>query len=248
MRPLLRHCGLALLALALWLPGCGTGLTGGSIPPGEIVPRARGIVIRADSSDTRVTGAVIRFQPDSAARATTGNGSTPPPPPDFGTGGTGGGAVVPVTSSEVPGTVKTVTNINGEFDVSDVPTGRVRVIISPPADSGLAVLSYLIDVAGDDLWSMVAAVPPAGLSTTGLTGIEVTPETLDLVAGASAQIEVRLLGGAPPSIVPTYLLRGDIGVVNNKGRFSATQPGQGSLRVLVGPYEKQLSVIVRAKT
>lgn len=241
---------VALAALLALLPACSSSLTGGSIPPGSGIARASGIVIRGDSASTIVPGATIRFQPITSSRQIGiggGNDLDPPDPPDLGgdTGGDGGVVTPPV--GEVPGTVLTTSNILGEFSATNLPTGPVRVIVTPPADTGLATKAYTLQIAAGDVYYLVAAPTRAGLSTAGLTGIEVSPISIALVQGRNQQIQVRLEGGAPPVIVPSYLVKGDMGIVNTVGQFTAVQPGSGFVRVVVGPFEQTIPVTVTAR-
>jgi len=225
----------ALLAL---LPACSSSLTGGSIPPGSTLARASGIVIRGDNAAEIVSGASIRFQPVTAGSRQIGIGGggtlEPPSPPDLGGGGGGGVITPPVT--EVPGTVLATSNVLGEFNATGLPNGPVRVIVTPPADTGLATIVYNLQISAGDVYYLVSAPPRAGLSTAGLTGIDVSPDAIALVQGRNVQIEVRLQGGAPPAMVPNYLVKGEMGIVNRVGQFTAVQPGNGFIRVVVGPF------------
>ena len=235
-----------LFGLLALLTACGTGLTGGSIPPGTVA-RASGIIIRGDNASQIVPNAQIRFQPITSGRqidVDTGGGTLDPPsPPDLGDGGGGGGPTTPPVS-EVPGTVLTSSNIKGEFSATQLPFGPVRVIVTPPAETGLATTVYTMQIAAGDVYYLIAAPTKAGLSTVGLTGIAIRPDTISLQQGQNVQIQVTLQGGAPPTIVPSYLVKGDMGVVNIAGKFTAVRPGSGSIRVVVGPYEDTIPVAV----
>ncbi|NUQ02227.1 MAG: hypothetical protein HUU35_20455 [Armatimonadetes bacterium] len=245
MRQATRWLAVGLLSLAAFFPGCGSGLTGGSIPPGGT--RAEGIVVRGDAPGVVLPGAVIRFQPISSSRAASNGGTNPPPPPTFpdNGGGNGGGGTTPLPVPEVPGTVKVTTTEQGTFAATSLPNGPLRVIVSPPADSGLLTISYELDPGEGADYYIVAAPLPAGFSTAGFTGLEVGPTNLDLRVGEAAQLEVRLVGAAPPAIVPSYLLKGGMGLINVHGRFTAVRPGRGVLRVLAGPYYADINVVVR---
>ena len=236
----------AVLAAALpWLSGCGSGLTGGSIPPGGNVSRARGIVVRGDAADQVLAGATLRFIPATSSRDyvvytggdTSGGGSNPPSPPDWGGGTNVGG--------EVPGTVKVTTNNSGSFDQSNLPTGVVTLTVTPPVGSGLATSSYSLQISAGDQYYLLLALPPTGMNTNGLTGIELSPNPISLRVGEATQVNVQLLGGAPPAVVPSYLVKGDVGIVNQQGRFTATTTGTGLLRVQVAGYQKTVSITVR---
>lgn len=250
MRRTIVALAAGLCSVLALLPGCSSSLTGGSIPPGGLA-RAAGIVIRGDNASQIVAGATIRFQPITSTSRQIGVGGgdgelDPPSPPDLGGGGNGGGIITP-PPSEVPGTVLTTSSILGEFSATNLPTGPVRAIITPPADTGLATIAYNLQITAGDVYYLVAAPPRAGISTVGLTGIEVTPESIALTQGRNVQLQVRLQGGAPPQLVPSYLVKGEMGVVNRVGQFTAVQPGSGFIRVVVGPYEKVIPVTVTAR-
>lgn len=244
MRCALRALVVAALAAGCFIAGCGSGLTGGSIPPGSST-RASGLVVRGDSSGTALAGAVIRFQPITSGRLTIGTGdNNPPPPPDFG-GNTGGGPVIELPIAEVPGTVKVTTGEAGQFHVENLPAGPVRVIVSPPETSGLSTFIYEMDVDAAWPYYFVLAPLPNGFSSIGLTGIDVIPATVELVVGEAKQLQVQMIGGAPPPVVPSYILRGDLALISPQARITGVRVGTGSLRVVVGPYQKSVPVSVR---
>lgn len=238
------------LAAAVWPLGCGSSLTGGSIPPGR--SRAAGIVVRGDNAGVRVSSAVLRFQADSRggrradALDERPNDGDPPDPPDFGGGdggGTGGGTG---GGSEGSGTIRVSTNADGSFSVEALPARQVELQVSPPTATGLEPIRYDLDFTGGATYWVVSAPLPRNVSLAGLSGVEVAPSEIRLAVGESVQIQVRLLGGSPPAVVPSYLVRGDMGVVNERGRFTAVRTGSGTLRVIVGPFETTLPVGVAA--
>lgn len=241
------------MALIFWagsvLPGCGAGLTGGSIPPGQT--RVAGIVVRGDDPSQVLSGAQLRFVPLTSTRQGTnlGGNDTPPAPPDFGnqgnSGGTGSGTVIPV-DNEVAGTLYTSTYGNGSFEVLGVKAGLNQVVVTPPSNVGLQSAAYTIDVPnGGQVW-MLCAPLPSTVNLTGLTGFTVQPERINATVGGSVQLVVHRLGGSPPAIAPSYLLTGGIGVVNPQGKFAATNAGSGVLTVVLGPYATNLPVSVAA--
>jgi hypothetical protein len=135
---------------------------------------------------------------------------------------------------------------SGAFAAPELPQGPTQLVVTPPLGSGLSVARYDLEVLEGDVYWIVSAPLPANLFTQGWTGIEVTPSSLSLRVGEAADVRVRLLGGAPPAIVPSYLVRGTMGVINARGRFSALRAGRGSLRVVAGPYSKILPIQVQA--
>ncbi len=235
---------VVLAAVTGLLSGCSAGLTGGSIPPGSDPARARGLVVRGDQTDRLVLGATLRFIPVAGSRQSSlinggdTSGSTPPPPPDW----SGGTTTVPVT--EAPGTVKTITNDRGEFDQSSLPTGRVTLIVSPPGDTGLSSMAYSLQISAGDNYYMLLALPPSGINTAGLTGISLSPNPINLMVGQATQVQVQMIGGAPPAVAPSYLVKGSVGVVNTQGRFTATQAGTGLLRVQLLGFTDTVPVTV----
>lgn len=236
---------VVLAAVTGLLSGCSAGLTGGSIPPGSDPARARGMVVRGDQADRLVLGATLRFIPVTSSRQSSvinGGGDTgggmPPAPPDW----TGGTTTVPVT--EYAGTIKTITNDRGEFDQSSLPTGKVTLIVSPPGDTGLSAMAYSLQINAGDHYYMLLALPPSGVNTAGLTGISLTPNPINLMVGQATQVQVQLVGGAPPAVAPSYLVKGNVGVVNTQGRFTATQAGTGLLRVQLLNYTDTVPVTV----
>lgn len=238
----------AWLLGALWLAvsplGCGSSLTGGSIPPGR--SRASGIVVRGDNAGVRLPGSVLRFSPaaDSRRRASDSEdtGSEPPEPPDFDDDDDGGGS----SGGNPPGTVLTATDANGEFNVDGLPSDGAELRVTPPSGSGLQPITYDLDFSDGATYWMICAPLPTGANLSGLSGIEVSPNELRLAVGQSVQLVVQLQGGDPPALVPSYLVRGDMGVVNEQGRFTAVRTGRGTVRVVLGPYEATIPVAVAA--
>ncbi|MCC7493817.1 MAG: hypothetical protein IT204_15790 [Fimbriimonadaceae bacterium] len=247
MRRIVRWLLIVAVSGPVWLPGCGAGLTGGSIPPGPT--RAVGLIVRGDNANVTLPGTTVRFQPVSASRLTDDQ-TNPPDPPDWddggggGSGGGGSGGGGTNVGGEVPGTVKVTSSASGEFSATSFPTGAVRVVISPLAATGLTTSIYTLNVGEADEYYIVSAPLPGGLSYNGLSDVTVAPEQINLRVGQAVQIQVALAGGAPPAIVPSYILRGGVGVITAHGRFTAVRAGRGQLRVILGPYERTIAVTI----
>ncbi|MBI2302339.1 MAG: hypothetical protein HYU66_25830 [Armatimonadetes bacterium] len=244
-----RAARLTALGCCWWLlvglPGCGGNLTGGSIPPGRAF--VAGLVVRGDSALVPLSGAKVQLIPTPAGRQGTnlGGGGSPPPPPDWGGGGNNNGGGVDVSGQEAPGTVTAFTTPTGQFSATALLTGPTRMVVTPPTASGLSRTEYLLDIpAGDGYWVMAAPLP-TGVSFAGTSSMEATPTDIDLRVGQAVQLQVRLIGGAPPSVVPSYLLRSDVGVVNAQGMFTAVRAGRGQLKIVVGPYQQIIPVVTR---
>ncbi|MBI5831785.1 MAG: hypothetical protein HZB16_05645 [Armatimonadetes bacterium] len=237
-----------VVAISL-LAGC-AGLTGGSIPPGGGLGglgRATGVIVRGDNANSPLVGASLRFLPKTnRSRVISGGGTTDPPtPPDWGGGGTGGtdnGGTV--TQTEPTGTVHSMSGSDGTFAANQLVAGPNWVEVTPPTGSGLARTYYTLTITGGMDYYLYLAPLPTSFTTVGFTGIQVTPETIDVSVGMARQIGVAYLGGAPPTVVPSMLVSGNCGVISTYGEFVGVQSGQGSVLVKVGPYEKTLPVRV----
>lgn len=229
-----------LCALAI---GCSGGLTGGSIPPGR--SKASGIVVRGDDSTVRLPGARIQIAPDTRARQLpnddTETPTDPPTPPDF----NGGGPVIQ-PDGRPSGSVTVNADRFGEFNVEGLPTGAATLTITPPADSGLDRIVYDLDFSGGATYWIISAPPPRSVSYAGMTGLSVSPARLDLTVGDNLQLVTSPLGGDPPRVAPSFLVRGGMGIVSERGVFSAVRAGRGSVRVVLGPFEQTISVTVEA--
>lgn len=234
----------------LFFFGCGSNLTGGSIPPGR--SRVHGLVVRGDVAGVPLPGATVRFEPITTSRQQGGTnldpGNSPPPPPDFGNNGGsgsggGGGTVTPV-DGVVEGRVETTAGAGGAFDINTVRPGPQRVTVIPPAGSGLTTIVYQIDVPADAGFWIVAAPPVPNITTGGFTGIQVEPNPVVVKVGQAITVDVRLLGGAPPVIVPSFLIRGDAAIINDRARLTGLQAGRATMQVVVGPYSQTVPIIV----
>ena len=236
-------CGM----LCILLGGCAAGLTGGSIPPGER-GTATGIVVRGDDATTILAGATIQFEPAASSRVndtgggsgSSGSGSGSSGSSSSGSSSSGSGS----STGTVPGLVSTTSDEYGKFSLTDIAVGLNTVTVTPPSSSGLAATSYSLQITAGGTYYCYLAPLPSTFSTVGFTGINVSPTAIATVVGKSVPIQVQLLGGAPPTVVPSYLVSGNIGVMDRSGDFVATTAGDGSLQVIVGPYTASMTVAV----
>ena len=205
--------------------------------------RATGVVVRGDNANAPIVGATLRFLPQTdRSRVVSGGGGTtdPPTPPDWNTGGGDSGGTPGTGTTEPTGTVHSMTGSDGTFAASNIVAGANLVEVTPPAGSGLSKFTYSLTVTGGTDYYLRLAPLPSSFTTVGFTGIDVSPDSLDVNVGTARQINVAYLGGAPPSVVPTMIVSGNCGLISTYGEFVGVQSGTGSVLVKVGPYEVTL--------
>jgi len=131
------------------------------------------------------------------------------------------------------GALSTHTDAAGSYELSGVPAGAVRLIVEPPAASGLANVELPIDVADDASGDTEVRVPLVTRTLLGtIASVTVDPPSVTLDEGQQQEFSavVRDTGGAPLPLAPCWFVTRGIGRISPDGTFrTGSDAGRGAV-------------------
>lgn len=207
-RPLALSAIAAVLALTFLLSGCGGGGGGGENPPPPVGNTAtvRGMVVQADNPAIGLGGASVQAL----------------------------GFASSVASAQTTVLAQTTADAQGNFVLANVPVGVVTILVDTTNEAayGSQSISGLELSAGDDV-RLTVTVLPVGEAAPAL--LYLTPNNATIDPGGIVRFSASVTSSSGLlDLTPSFLLSGDVGVVNAEGEFVAGSPGDGHLVAVCG--------------
>jgi hypothetical protein len=150
-----------------------------------------------------------------------------------------------VSTEQPRSRVSTTTHDRGYYELTGVPAGTTKVFVTLPEDSNYQGVEIELTVtAGAEITLNITVVPKEVRPDV----VEVTPGEVTVEVGQTQDFQaiVKDQAGHVLSVEPTWSVTGNIGTIDERGRFTATSSGEGTVVATAGDQSGTATVHVEA--